>query len=220
MKNINRVHDLSGQKFGRLTVIGIDESKQTRKTYWICECECGNIVSARSDGLQSGRTKSCGCYKRESDRRNVTKVPAYQKYLAQGHKVGGTRLYNIWQGMKRRCYNPNDTRYMSYGGRGITVCDEWKDDYMAFFEWAMSNGYSDELTIDRMDVNGNYEPSNCRWATIEQQNNNRRTNIDITIGNTTKSLKEWCDIFQLSYRTINARYHRKENITLDELFKK
>lgn len=219
MKNIKRVNNIAGQKFGRLKAIGIDESKQTRKTYWICECDCGNMISVRSDALKCGRTKSCGCYKQESDRKNVTNVPAYKKYLEQGQKVGGTRLYSIWQGMKARCYNPNNTRYNSYGGRGIVICDEWKDDYMAFLKWAMDNGYSDELTIDRKNVNGNYEPGNCQWATSAMQSNNRRSNIDITIGKTTKTLKEWCLVFGLSYGTIRARYKRNENITLDELFK-
>lgn len=220
MKRMKRVHDLTGQKFGRLTVVGIDESKQTRKTYWICECECGNVISARSDDLQGGGTRSCGCYKRESDKNNIKNVPAYQKYLQTGHKVGGTRLYNIWQGMKARCYNPNNVRYDRYGGRGIVICDEWLNDYIKFYEWSMENGYSDELTIDRIDVDGNYEPSNCRWADNKQQANNRKSNINITIGNATKTLNEWCEIFELPYTRIHARYTRNEFITLDELFKK
>lgn len=219
MKNINRVNNLIGNKYGRLTVIGLDESKQTRKTFWICECECGNVVSIRSDRLISGNTHSCGCYKRESDRRNVQNVPAYKKFKEQGIKVGGTRLYGIWQNMKARCYNKNNARYSSYGGRGVKVCEEWLNDYMAFYKWAMESGYEDNLTIDRINVNGNYAPNNCRWATNVQQSCNRRTNIFITIGNTTKSLKEWCDIFELPYKTVNARYKRNENITLDELFK-
>lgn len=219
MKDMKRVHDLTGQKFGRLTVIGIDDTKQTRKTFWICECECGSIISTRSDRLISNRVKSCGCYKRESDQRNVMNVPAYKKYLEQGHKVGGTRLYAIWQNMRHRCDDVKNSRYADYGGRGIKVCQEWEDEYINFYIWAMGNGYADDLTIDRIDVDGNYEPSNCRWATNTQQCNNRRSNINITIGNATKSLKEWCDIFELPYKNVNARYHRNESITLDELFK-
>lgn len=211
------LNDLTGKKFGRLTVIGVaDDGK--RKTSYICQCECGNVKKVRADGLTSGNTKSCGCLKRESDKRNVQKVPAQQKYLKTGFKVGGTRLYQIWQGMKARCYNKTNASYEKYGGRGIKLCEEWKQDYIAFHNWAMENGYSDKLTIDRINVNGDYEPNNCRWATNEQQSNNRRSNVNIRIGNATKTLKEWCDIFEVDYKTISARYHRNGFESIDRLF--
>lgn len=209
MKNINRTHNLIGQKFGRLTVIGMDD-RCTRKTYWVCQCECGNIKSVRSDGLLSGATKSCGCMKKEADSINLRK--------GHKHKMSGTRIYGIWQGMKGRVENPNDARYHRYGGRGIKICPEWKSDFQAFYDWAMSNGYDDNLTIDRIDNDGNYEPGNCRWATNKSQSNNRSTNINITIGHATKDLTEWCEIFELDYKTIAARYHRNEFIGIDELF--
>ena len=208
MKN-RRIKDLTGMKFGRLTVIGIGE-KIGRRQFWICECECGNIKSARSDSLQDGRIKSCGCLKRETDRINVSKN--------HKHKMSGTRIYNTWQGMKARCYNIHDARYHNYGGRGIRVCDEWINDFSAFYEWAINNGYSDELTIDRINVNGNYEPSNCRWSDIKTQCNNRTTNIRITIGNATKTLMEWCEIFELDSKTVYARYNRTGETSIDGLF--
>lgn len=211
MKNINRVHDLTGQRSGRLTVIGIDDSKQTRKTYWICRCDCGKIVSVRSDAIVSKKSKSCGCYKNELSTERVMKNHT--------HKQSGTRLYNIWQGMKGRCYNKNDPRYCRWGGRGITVCDEWKDNFTSFYEWALEHGYSDDLTIDRIDNDGNYEPDNCRWASKKQQSRNRRSNISITIGNSTRTLTEWCEIFNLPYNAINARYHRNNNISIEKLFR-
>ena len=214
MKRMKSVHDLTGQKFGRLTVIGIDESRNTKKTYWICQCDCGNISSHRSDGLLAGTIKSCGCYKSEQDAIRVAKN--------HKHKQSGTRLYNIWLGMKSRCYNTNDPVYKNWGGRGVTVCDEWKNDFACFYEWAIENGYNDKLTIDRIDNDGNYTPDNCRWASQKQQSRNRRSNIEITIGNETKTLIEWCEIFKLPYQTIHARYTRMQNegqVSLDRLFK-
>ena len=212
MKDLNRVRNLTGQKFGRLTVLGIDDSKDTRKTFWICECECGNIISTRSDRLTRDGVKSCGCYKREQSTINVSKNHT--------HKQSGKRLYHIWQGIKARCYNSHNSRYDRYGGRVIVVCDEWKNDFAKFFEWAMSNGYSENLTIDRIDNDKNYEPDNCRWADTETQCNNRGTNINITIGNATKTLTQWCEIFELKYTTVIARYHANGFISIDELFNK
>lgn len=210
MKNLFRCHDLTGQKFGRLTVIRLDESRQTRKTYWICQCECGGIKSARSDSLLCGAIKSCGCMKKEQDKSNLT--------ANHSHKQSGTRLYRIWQGMKKRCNNINTACYDRYGGRGIKVCEEWNNSFESFFEWAMNNGYSKELTIDRIDNNGNYEPNNCKWSTNQEQCNNRRSNIKITIGNATKTLTEWCNIFEVDYNTVLSRYKRYPDQTIEELF--
>lgn len=209
MKNLNRTNNLIGRKFGRLTVIGIDD-RGTRKTYWVCQCDCGNIKSARSDSLQCGAIKSCGCMKKEQDRVNLT--------ANHIHKQSGTRIYEIWQGLKGRCNNIHDTRYDRYGGRGIFVCEEWEHDFEAFYKWALSNGYKDSLTIDRIDNDGNYCPENCRWATVKEQCNNRETTIKITIGNATKSLSEWCEIFELDYSTTIQKYHRNGFISIDELF--
>ena len=138
MKNMKRVNDLTGKRFGRLLVLGIDD-KNSRKTYWVCQCDCGNIKSIRSDALVEGKTISCGCKKKEQDKVNLIKTAAKKKYNNSKNdigKVGGTRLYNIWQKMKSRCYNENDKRYDRYGGRGIRVCDEWKE-YVNFHKWAI-----------------------------------------------------------------------------------
>ena len=209
MKDKRRVHDLTGKKFGLLTVVGMVDS-DTRKTYWVCQCDCGNMKTVRSDSLQSGAIKSCGCLKKAQDKVNLTKH--------HRHKMSGTRIYQEWQGMKGRCYNSHDPRYDRWGGRGIKVCDEWKESFEAFYSWALSSGYSDELTIDRIDNDGDYTPENCRWATQKEQSRNRSTNINITIGNSTRTLTEWCEIFQLDYKTVVSRYHNNRFITIDDLF--
>lgn len=211
MKDTNKIKDLTGQKFGRLTVIGLDD-KPGRKTYWICKCDCGNVKSVRSDSLQGGRIKSCGCLKVEQDKKNL--------HSNRTHGQCFTRMYFIWQKMKARCGNIHDTRYHRYGGRGISVCDEWKNSFENFYKWSIENGYSDDLSIDRIDNDGNYCPENCRWITNKEQCNNRSTNIKITIGNSTRTLTEWCDIFNLDYGNIIGRYHRNGFIGIDELFNK
>ena len=209
MKNLNRCNDLTGRKFGRLTVIGLDDSRKTRKTYWICQCECGGIKSARSDSLLCGAIKSCGCMKKEQDKVNLGRTT---------HGQHMTRLYHIWQGMKARCYNKNNSHYHRYGGRGLEICEEWRENFEAFYEWAINNGYTEELTIERINNDGNYEPSNCTWSTNQEQSNNRSTCIKITIGNATKTLTEWCEIFEVDYSLIHSRYIRKPDQTLEELF--
>lgn len=209
MKDKSKVHDLTGQKFGLLTVIGLAET-DTRKTYWVCKCDCGNMKTVRSDSLLCGAIKSCGCIKRKQDEVNLTKN--------HRHKMSGTRIYSEWQGMKGRCYNKGSARYADWGGRGIEVCEQWRNSFESFYTWSMANGYQDNLTIDRIDNNGNYCPENCRWVGQQEQCRNRRSNINITIGNSTRTLMEWCEIFQVDYTNVNARYHRNKNATIDYLF--
>lgn len=155
--------DMEGKKCGRLTVLERDGKNTGGEIKWKCICECGNIVSVKGSSLRSGITKSCGCYQKEA----VKKANAI-------HGKCSSRLYRIWNAMKTRCYNPKSKSYINYGQRGIRICDEWLHNYSSFYNWAMSHGYNDTLTIDRINNNGNYEPNNCRWLTRAQQNQNKR----------------------------------------------
>ena len=162
--------DMTGKKIGRLTVLR-QAPKRKRLTEWVCLCECGNETVVTGHNLRGGTTKSCGCLQRDRARE------AGGKNIVHGDQ--GSRLYGVWLGMKSRCYNKNVHNYSNYGGRGITVCDEWLHDYPKFKEWAIENGYDadapqGQCTIDRIDVNGNYEPSNCRWADMSTQRRNQR----------------------------------------------
>jgi len=193
-----------GDRFTRLEVIGKSEKRdKSRSIYYYCKCDCGNVIEVRKDSLFNGRVKSCGCFTKD----RLTK-----------HKKCNTRLYHIRCGMLARCYNENNKDFYNYGGRGITVCDEWKNDFNAFYEWAINNGYSDELTIDRIDVNGNYDPSNCRWATVKQQSNNTRFNHYFTFNGETKTITEWAEIKGVRRETLLRRINK--GITGEEIFSK
>lgn len=175
-----------GDKYGRLTVLERCGSKDNNAIFK-CRCDCGKEIVAVGKNLRNGNKKSCGCL--NSD---MAKLRVKQSRRANGATQMGkaTRLYRIYTGMRTRCYNKNYHGYENYGGRGITVCDEW-DTFRPFYDWAMSHGYSDKLSIDRIDVNGNYCPENCRWATQEQQSNNMTTNVFLEYNGERMTVTQW-----------------------------
>lgn len=189
-----------GQKFGRLTVIEELPERKNRNKVYKCLCDCGKYTDVIGYHLRSGKTKSCGCLKAINGKK--------QCELRITHGKTHTRLYIIFKNMKTRCYNKHFKKYKYYGGRGIVVCDEWLNDFMAFYNWSMNNGYNDSLTIDRIDVNGNYEPSNCRWITMKEQLNNTSQNVYLTYNNKTKTMSEWAEDLNLNYGTIQSRHYR------------
>ena len=194
MKTMSKPLNLTGQRFGRLVVIERSANSKSGKAKWRCKCDCGNETIVFSTSLVRGLTHSCGCLNRE-----VT----LERFST--HRQSESRLYETWSGMKKRCYNPNSKSFSAYGGRGIEVCDEWKDDFQSFYDWAISNGYSDDLTIDRIDVYGNYSPENCRWVDKLTQANNCRTNHYLTFNGKTQSIAEWARELGVSDSLIRQR---------------
>jgi len=186
--------DLTGMKFGRLTVLRkTDKRNKNGNFLWEAKCECGNIIYVTSNHISKGYVKSCGCL-------NLEKI--ISRNLKHGYRK--TALYNSWRNMKKRCYKTNCAQYKDYGGRGISICDEW-DDFINFKDWALSNGYCENLTIDRRDNDKNYSPTNCRWVTMKIQNNNKRDNHYLTYNNEIKTLSEWSEKYGINYGTLKER---------------
>lgn len=191
----NNKYNMIGQKFGRLTVINeLKERTKYGDKIYKCLCDCGNYVIAVGTILRRGSKKSCGCLNHE---------PKYKT-----HGKHNTRLFKTLNRMKQRCYNKNTPNYKNYGGRGIVVCDEWLNNFMKFYNWAINNGYDDNLTIDRIDVDGNYEPNNCRWITNLEQQNNKRNNVLLTYKGKTQTMAQWCKELNINYNTLSGRHYR------------
>lgn len=260
-----RMDDLTGKKFGRLTVIELDHFNDHGSPFWLCQCECGNMTVANGSRLKTGRKSSCGfaCKQREAERcltgqtfgrlkvigpdieridggyecwicqcecGNITSV--YRGHLLSGaivscgcyhheritiHGHCGERIYNIWSGMKCRCSATANTEYPRYSGRGIKICDEWND-FINFYNWAINNGYDTNLTIDRIDNDGDYCPENCRWVDNYVQQNNKSTSHFVTYNNITHTLAEWSRILSMHPSTLWQRVNNNDMRDFEKYF--
>lgn len=201
--------DLTGQRFGRWTVLGRASDQITKSGYhhvmWNCRCDCGTEKAVRGKSLKYGISRSCGCLQKEEMSRRAEKHGGY-----------GTRLYAIWNSMRQRCLNEKHQAYENYGGRGIAICPEWED-FSVFREWAYASGYREdadrgELTLDRIDVNGNYGPDNCRFTSMREQNENRRCSIMIEHDGESHPLTVWAELLGKKYQTLWRRYRNGKPI--------
>lgn len=195
-----KLNDLTGQTFGLLKVVERAEDyvqpNGRHRPGWKCQCECGKTAMVLGENLTSGRSRSCGCYQKE-----------YMSAHKSTHRETNTKLYGVWCSMKSRCYNPNVKYFKDYGGRGITVCQEWRESYESFRDWALSHGYKDGLSIDRIENDSGYSPGNCRWVTRAVQSNNRRSNNMLTLNGETHSISEWAKLLNVNSRRLYNRYY-------------
>ena len=200
---MGNVIDLTGKRFGRWTVIKEDGRARYGGTMWLCKCDCGTIRRVNGRSLRAGLSMSCGCY--GAEQRNAASVLVTKK-----HGGKNERLYGVWAGIKERCNNPNSKFYPLYGGRGITICNEWNNDYAMFRKWALETGYDDaaphgKCTLDRINNDLGYFPENCRWATSMTQCNNRRSNHILTFNGQSKTISEWARETGIRKDTIRRR---------------
>lgn len=199
--------DIMNQRFGRLTVIKKSEQKSSC-AMWECLCDCGSKIVARGTALRSGKTQSCGCYQRD----RFKEVLAEKKNAHPIHGETGARLYRIWRSMKNRCYNPKHKYYSLYGGRGISMCDEWKNDYVSFRDWAVTHEYSETMSIDRIDNNKGYCPENCKFIYYKDQPKNRRTNHTVEINGEKMTASECSRRYGIPISTVIFRANRGRDI--------
>ena len=188
-----KIDNFIGKRFGRLIVIKRVNNKGNNQFY-LCKCDCGKEKIIQKYSLIYGKTRSCGCLRKEiSSRKNKT------------HNMTNSRLYRIYRHIKERCFNPNSKSYKYYGSCGIVMCNEWKNDFMNFYNWAMSNGYRNDLTIERIDVNDDYCSENCKWIPQKEQSKNRRNVHLITFNGKTQSLTDWSNELNINFNTLYQR---------------
>lgn len=208
-----KILDLRGQKFGRLTALFKNGKSKDGRFLWHCVCDCGNEIDVPSSYLTSGNTKSCGCLQPEVARAKHTK----HGELTRSNK---SKLYSVWGGMKNRCYRKGHVEFHAYGGRGITVCDAWRENYQAFKDWALASGYEEGLQIDRIDNERGYSPENCRWVTRKENCNNKRNVIRVQFRGELKTITE---ISGIPRSLIYQRFHNgwpEERLTIPNRLQK
>lgn len=193
--------DLTGKKFGYLTVVERVQNAKNGKARWKCMCDCGNETIVTSTDIMTGHTSSCGCKRYESH--NCV------------HGMNKTDIHTKWVQMRQRCYNKNYVSYAHYGAKGISVCEEWKTDFIEFMNWSYSNGYKEGLSLDRIDNGKGYSPDNCRWVKWEDQSGNRTNNIKVTFNGKTQNLRKWCTELGKDYLFIRQRIIR-DGMTFEE----
>lgn len=194
------INDYIGKRYNKLTIIGNGGKAKDGHTKVQCRCDCGNVKNILLKSILSGRSTSCGCRSRILSSERRLKHGCTANYHVE-------RLFRVWATMKDRCNNPKCKTYRHYGGRGISVCEEWNKDYLAFRTWAFQNGYDEnakrgECTLDRIDVDGDYCPNNCRWVDIGFQQNNKRNNLYIECNGETHTIREWSNITGVSYKAL------------------
>lgn len=200
------VLDLVGQRYGRLTVIRLDEKNDTKRVKWLCKCDCGNEKIVQQTHLRSGATTSCGCYHKEK-----------AKESNKTHNLTHTSLHNRWKAIKQRCFNPNNAGYKNYGGRGVKLCSEWLE-FEAFYKWCIENGYKEEYQIDRIENDGNYEPNNVRFIPVKSNNRNRRTTAFVYVKDDKIALGDLEEIFEKYSIKIPSSRFKNKTVSLRVLY--
>lgn len=191
--------DLTGRVFTRLTVLSFAGKNKHNKSLWLCKCECGKEVIKLGFNMLRQHTKSCGCYDKDKPYLNT-------------HRLGKSKLYSVLANMKSRCYNPSKKGYKDYGAKGVTICEEWLNDFMAFKKWADSSGYKDNLTIERKDATGNYEPDNCKWVEPYEQHWNKRNTVRLLINAEMLTYRDISEKYNIPLWVIRRRYNKKLSI--------
>lgn len=206
---MGKVINEEGKRYGKLTVLKRNGTSKDGKAMWLCECDCGGYVTTTGKSLRRGECTSCGCHRKE-----VLKRGSIANTI---HGETNNKLYNAWRGIKKRCRLRSNYNYELYGGRGVDVCDEWYDSYENFRDWSLKNGYKEGLTIDRIDVDGDYEPNNCRWVDWKTQENNRRNTVYVEYKG--KTYPRAVLAYKLGVSNQALSYRQKNNIPLTRPFK-